>query len=330
VLKKMSRIEYLSRIVSAYVMKKNSQLSFWHDIPAVNEAAFCSEGDPKPYYMGFHEKADFAGEVDPESGVPLLDYHGKIGKQKNPVAIAQYGLGNMNLYFQTREESRLRKALGASDWLVRNLKPNPKGVEVWLHEFDFEYTQVLRNPWYSGLAQGQGISLLLRAALATGQSKYREAAERAYLSLTVPLEDGGCLSLDSQGNLWIEEYITDPPTHILNGFIWALWGLHDYVLWKQETSASQLLDEMLATLVQNLARYDCGYWSLYDLSGLRMENLASPFYHELHIVQLDIMKRLTGNRLFGDYSERWKQYRNSRPNRYRALAKKAAFKLAYF
>ena len=33
-----------------------------------------------------------------KNGIPLLNYHGIIGKQYNPIAIAQYGLGNLNFY----------------------------------------------------------------------------------------------------------------------------------------------------------------------------------------------------------------------------------------
>ena len=35
---------------------------------------------------------------------------------------------------------------------------------------------------------------------------------------------------DEHGNLWFEEYIVSPPTHILNGFMWAAWGVYDYFL----------------------------------------------------------------------------------------------------
>ena len=48
------------------------------------------------------------------------------------------------------------------------------------------------------------------------------------------------------------------------------------------------------TLVRNLDRYDLGFWSLYEQSGTRLPMVASPFYHQLHIVQLRIMHRLTG------------------------------------
>ena len=35
-------------------------------------------------------------------GIPLLDYHGNIGLQYNPIAIAQWGLGNFNLFLRSQ------------------------------------------------------------------------------------------------------------------------------------------------------------------------------------------------------------------------------------
>ena len=35
------------------------------------------------------------------AGVPMLDYHGAIGLQYNPIAIAQWGLGNYNRFCET-------------------------------------------------------------------------------------------------------------------------------------------------------------------------------------------------------------------------------------
>jgi len=58
--------------------------------------------------------------------------------------------------------------------------------------------------------------------------------------------------------------------------------------------------------------------------------VASPFYHQLHIVQLRIMHRMTGEELFARVSERWQGYARGRANRTRALAYKAMFKLSYY
>src|SRR5262249_926149 len=144
-------------------------------------------------------------------------------------------------------------------------------------------------PWYSGLAQGQGISLLLRAHKETGASQYLSCAKRALAAFDVDVRDGGVYYEDQDGNLWFEEYIVFPPTHILNGFIWALWGIYDYLLVTGDAHVKELFGRAVKTLRESLPRFDTGFWSLYEQSGTKLPMIASPFYHALHIVQLRVM-----------------------------------------
>jgi hypothetical protein len=321
------RLQYYRRIFSAYLLPGKSHLSFWHEAPELNPNAKADQlGE---YYMPFAGKADFAGDYDSQE-IPLLDYHGRIGTQYNPIAISQYGLGNYNLLARSGEEFRRKKFLAASDWLVTNLEQNPQGVWVWNHHFDWEYRDTLKAPWYSGLAQGQGISVLVRAYRETGDDRYRDAACRAFQSFGRAVQDGGVIFTDDEGDIWIEEYIVNPPTHILNGCIWASWGIYDYFLATNDSAARVLFDQVTQTLAKNLDRYDLGFWSLYEQSGTRLKMVASPFYHRLHIVQLRVMHFLTGNDIFRHYADRWEGYAYSRAKRAAALCYKSAFKLCYY
>jgi heparosan-N-sulfate-glucuronate 5-epimerase len=321
------RVGYYKRIFKAYFGGGKSHLTFWHGTPEVNERAFGESSDE--YYQKFHNKADYTGLSD-DDGIPMLDYKGVIGPQYNPIAIAQYGLGNFNLYRKNDSVSNLNKAVKAADWLCENLENNDKGIPVWMHKFDFEYFRTLKNPWYSGLAQGQGISLLVRVYGLTGQKKYIEASEQALKALVTTIKDGGTLFIDDSGCRWIEEYITEPVTHIVNGFMWAIWGVYD--LWKAtgNVKAKELWNEGVKTLGDNIHRFDAGYWSMYDLAPLSMKNPASAFYHKLHIVQLEIMWKLTGIEVFDAMRLKWKNYLENGWNRKRALVEKALFKLVYY
>jgi len=146
----------------------------------------------------------------------------------------------------------------------------------------------------------------------------------------LPTLSGGVLFTDAKDDLWIEEYIVAPPTHILNGFIWAIWGVYDYFLTTHDPKASKLFENTVKTLAKNLNKYDLGFWSLYEQSGTRLPMVASPFYHRLHIVQLRVMQRLTGEAIFGQYADRWEAYAKDRSKRTRALCYKSAFKLCYY
>jgi heparosan-N-sulfate-glucuronate 5-epimerase len=323
----VSRLHYYQRVFSAYLAPGKSHLTFWHETPQANpEANFHKLG---PYYMLFAEKADYPGHHD-SAGIPMLDYHGKIGRQYNPIAIAQWGLGNYNLFCQTRNEERKKKLLAASNWLCDNLEPNSHGSWLWNHRFDWEYRSPLKAPWRSALAQGQGISMLVRAYRETGAVEYLEAAERAFASFLKSTTDGGVTFTDARGDLWFEEYIVSPPTHVLNGFTWAAWGVYDYFLATQSDVARNLFAQAVRTLRTNLDRYDLGFWSRYEQSGTLLPMIASPFYHRLHVVQLRVMHRLTGDDIFARYADKWEAYARSRAKRTRALCYKSAFKLCYY
>lgn len=330
------RWHYYRRIAAAYVFRRRSHLTFWHERPAINLNGIhrAAAGQLGEYYMSFVCKANHTGHFDP-TGIPLLDYHGRIGKQYNPIAIAQYGLGNYNLMKQVSPvtpefEFRRCRFLRAAYWLLERLESNRHGVWVWNHYFDWEYREKLKAPWYSALAQGQGLSLMVRAHQETRDQAFLDAASRVMASFQKAVPEGGVTWIDENGQLWFEEAIVLPPTHILNGFIWASWGLYDYWLHTGSREAHQLFYEAVRTLRSNLQRYDTGYWSRYELAGTGLPMLASSFYHLLHIVQLRVLSHLTGETAFEDWAERWAVYRRQPVNRLRALVGKGLFKLIYY
>jgi hypothetical protein len=138
------------------------------------------------------------------------------------------------------------------------------------------------------------------------------------------------IATDEQGDVWIEEYIVDPPSHILNGFMWALWGVYDYAQWSGRDEAHKLWAAGVKTLERRLHEFDTGWWSLYEArhNGRRM--VASRYYHGLHITQLQVMHRLTGNTFFADAASRFQSYMGRRASRVRAFAEKAVFKLRHY
>src|SRR5437763_3726308 len=323
----MPTLSYYRRILTTYLPGGKSHLTFCHETPEENLDS--SANELGPYYMLFSEKADYSGPFDPE-GIPKLDYHGHIGMQYNPIAIAQYGLGNYNLCRLRADSARREKFFRVADWLCDHMELNSKGLAVWAHHFDWEYRDTLQSPWYSGLAQGQGISVLVRALKELGNSLYLEAAPRAFVTFQRAISQGGVAFTDASGDLSFEEYIVSPPTHILNGFIWALWGVHDYFLATADKCAQELFSRGVRTLLHNLERYDLGFWSLYEQSGTRLPMVASPFYHRLHIAQLRVMHRLPGEEHFAELARRWESYARSRAKQTRALCYKSAFKLCYY
>jgi hypothetical protein len=310
-------------VLQVYSRQRSGPLSFWYERPELNDRAFDSDLD---YYMRFAGKARYRGPFDSD-GVPLIDYLGGIGRQYNPIAVAQYGLARLNAWTMSGAADDRSGWVTAADWLAARMRPNQHGVAVWMHDFDWPYRQWLRAPWYSGLAQGAGLSLLVRAARATRHEGYAAAAHQAFEPLCRDVAEGGVLVTDAKGDVWIEEYIVDPPSHILNGFIWALWGVYDYARWSQNSQAWHVWNRGVATLVNRLSEFDTGWWSLYEARDEGREMLASRYYHTLHITQLRVMHRLTRIAVFDRVADRFQTYLDSPSNRALAFARKAIFKL---
>ena len=324
-----ARLRYWHRVLSAYAGGRNSHLTFWHGAPELEEHA--TPGAVDLYWQPFRGKADYPGPFD-EHGIPMLDYHGHVGLQYNPIAVAQWGLGNYNALRSGAdgENDRRRKCLLAADWLAENLEENAGGLKVWNHHFDWEYRGLLKAPWYSALSQGQGVSMLARAHRLTGTSRYLDAAHAAALSFGVPVDRGGVSFWDKEGRIWFEETVVHPPTHILNGFIWASWGLYDLSLHAGDDDAGALFAQGTDTLEECLPRFDMGFWSMYDLPGTRIRNPASRFYHALHVVQLRVLHRLTGREAFRRTAARWDAFQRNGAKRRRATAHKVLFKLVHY
>jgi len=143
-------------------------------------------------------------------------------------------------------------------------------------------------------------------------SVYRDSGQKALGAFNVPVAEGGVLA-KWQGLDYYEEYPAQTPTFVLNGFIFALWGLWEFQLITGSTEAMSYYESGLKTLEHCLKEYQIPNlnWSRYDLYPFKVTNIASIFYHKLHIQQLRAMTLLTGNEMFNQQAEIWEKARNS-------------------
>jgi hypothetical protein len=321
-------IDYYKRIFNAYLFYTNSNVSFWHTGLKTNSIE--NSGRIGRYYMNFEEKTRYDGPFD-EDDIPMLDYKGKLGLQYNPNAIAQYAMGFYDLYLDTKENKYKEIFLKQADWFVKNIRVTGDGTGLWEYNFDFEYHKGLKAPWRSALAQGQGISVLARAFDLTKNQIYLRAATKAFRSFEQEIDKpGGVTFTDEKGCVWFEELIFHPPTHVLNGFIWAMWGVYDYYLVTKNQKAKQLFDAAVKTLEDNIHRFDIGFWTVYHLHKTMIPMAASPYYQRLHIVQLQAMYAITGKKIFEEYARKWQRYYSKKLYRYTAVVIKCIFKLFYY
>src|SRR3954451_5086037 len=122
--------------------------------------------------------------------------------------------------------------------------------------------------WSSALAQGQAGSVFVRAHLASGEDRYAElalAAIEPFLTASSELVSAGPV---------LEEAPSDPPSHILNGWMSALWGLWDVQLGLGDARARSMFDAGVGSLRASLPSYDTGWWTLYSLYPHDLKDLA--------------------------------------------------------
>jgi len=257
---------------------------------------------------------DGSFRVFDRSGVPIRIYR-DVGQRYNPTRIAGFALANWNAFLQGRENSHRDAFLRQADWFVKNARARRDGL-VWEYDFDWGH---LRAPWISCMAQGEALSVLTRAFLLTGDHKYADTAEKAIKILCVRVEDGGVLGAYEDGSPCLEEYPhPDRQSHVLNGFIFALLGIYDFITLLCDKSYELFFRECINGLAQNLWRYDTGYWSRYDLAEDGI-NLSTVRYHDLHIAQLRALHCLTSVDVFCEFAARWAGYQKHLSNRLMAL-----------
>lgn len=238
------------------------------------------------------------------------------------VVAAQHGLGCYERWVAGEGEAWLEAAFRVG----RHLIDHQEADGSWLQHERFPHTFPLNAPWRCGMAQGEAASLLVRLHLEGGEEAFAHAARKALSPLYLPVEQAGvCAALE--GAQWPEEYPTHPPSFVLNGAIFAWWGLRDVGLGLGDADAHRAFEAGVDVLASNLHRFDTGRWSLYCLRWYPVRHVASSFYHALHITQLEAMQALAPRPEFEATRERWLGYVDSAPLRWRALSQKVLFRI---
>lgn len=273
--------------------------------------------EPRGYYIDFRIKTE--SPTWPPAWLPPP-------KQQLHVAIAQWALGAWEHFAAGEGDEWKDGALGAAEHLLKiQIKEGPQRGG-FAHMFEMPHTYMLPPPWLSAITQGEAASLFARLHRETGDERFAEGAREALLPMSVPSTGGGLLA-ELDGQPFVEEYPSQPPSFVLNGAIFALWGFLDVGLLLDDPQITRRFEVLSGVLADSLHRFDTGWWSRYDLYPHPVPNIASPAYHGLHIKQLTIMRETTGDERFAGMAERFEAYRSSRRSRGRSFAEKVAFRL---
>ncbi|AFM21810.1 D-glucuronyl C5-epimerase [Acetomicrobium mobile DSM 13181] len=265
------------------------------------------------YFNDLTGKTHWTGSTDDEEIPVNILVDGR--KVYFATTIVQKALGHWDKWLLEGQETDKKEFLKLNRWLLSRQDENG-GWPLW-RELDLP----LPSP-YSAMTQGECISAFVRAWMLTEDDAYAEGARRALTLMCKPIEKGGPAIYVGK-DIFLEEVPHDRRVSILNGWIFALFGLYDSWLVFNDKQTYEVFKQSLDTLLTHLGEYDAGYWSYYDVQ----KHLASPFYHDLHIHQLKALAMVENSSRLTQILGRWEAYQHSRLNRFRALSVKALQKL---
>lgn len=258
------------------------------------------------YYIDMREaflqyKEGIFGDFD-ENGLPMIGWGSHA--TYSPVNIAQYGFIVHDIWLSDKKKYKnyLDIMWACIDWFENN-KVNFYESIVWTERNENERYGILRKNWISAMTIGQVISFYLRMYQVKQKKILIDTINLAFKAFDYSIEEGGFKRIDEYGNLWFEEYASPLPSKVLNGFIYAIFGLLDFYRVTGNLKAKEYFDSCIETLINTIHNYDAGYWSYYD----QMHKELVKFYYQknVHAPQMMALYKITRVEKFKYYSEKW-------------------------
>lgn len=273
------------------------------------------------YYFVFQEDRIAAGRDQAliarfdQNGIPINKTYIDVTDKEYvyfPISIGQMGLAVFHTYLQTQSERDKQRFLKFADWFCDNVETSAEFGARWLTDVALpQYKNP--GPWASAFSQARAMNILLRAYQLTGKPEYAELAEKALVPFTKSAQAGGVTSFTEWGPFY-EEYTTKVPTLVLNGMIFSLCGVYDFArVFPENKLAGKIYEDGIRTLKNILPEYDLGYWSRYNLCKAEWYPEIDPAtigYQRLHITQLEMLFKLTGEKIFNKYADKFRAQDN--------------------
>ena len=211
--------------------------------------------------------------------------------------------GKLNGLWGSRANARLERML---DELLPLAAERAGGV-AWEYYFNFGGG---RPPWVSGLAQGTAVQALARAATRLDrEADVLPLAQRALAIFEAPTPQGVRVPAEHGDHYAI--YSFAPNLRVLNGFIQALIGLHDYARLGADPRGTALFLAGDSQARAEVPAYDTGAWSLYSRGSSTSESSLS--YHDLLQGFLTNLCTRTKTDVYCSTAERFVQYKSVPP-----------------
>ena len=271
-----------------------------------SETARMASGDRKMRLAGQYDKAGCDWPNMDAEGAAIVLYPDPLGRQYNPVTIAQVALGCYHSWLRFRRPDFRRRYLDQIKWLTTKFVS--LGPDFAAYEYHFPWSYGLKPGWRSALAQAQAISALIRYHYDTHDNSVLPLIRRLKNLMMLPVDRGGAAAISPEGGLWLEEFTTTPPSYVLNGFISAFFGLYEFSrLFPKDTDARRDVERAISSLKASLPEYDSGDWTFLDRMTTPKPK-ADDGYAAGYLSQLRTLFEITGDPLFRDVGLRWASF----------------------
>ena len=223
----------------------------------------------------------------------------------SPGNLANDGIRYVDGFVRTRDRTYLDRAVVRAKKLVA-LSRLSGGARWFPYQYDYP-TEKLTAPWYSAYSQGFALSLFVRLYRVTGDQSWANRARETAMSFRrLGRATQPWVAYVVNSRLWLEEYPSATPTHVLNGFNFALFGLYDYERLTRDPVALDLLRGALRTIRSFGTTFRVpGGISYYDL----VHRTRFAHYHLIHTWQLRDLAAISGDAWYASLADAfWRDY----------------------
>ena len=259
-------------------------------------------------------QVDITNRLDPE-GIIFSPHFGDTRKYRIkpgvdtlyiPTVMSGTIINFYNMYQQSPEQYYIDQIMLYAHWLKDHAIISDS-IAIWTHPYKFTKYDIDYD-WTGAWAMGNILSALARYYQISADPQFMQLGKKAVKAFSTKIEDGGILAIDQNFDYWYEEYPTIPKSSVLNGHINGILGLYDFWRVTQYPLAFELATKGIFTVKNNLDKYDSGYWSYYDLE---YSYVTDYYYHKIvHIAQLSILYQISGDKIFKEYEQKWRNYLN--------------------
>lgn len=252
-------------------------------------------------------------------GVPLNTTYIDVEEKKlhyYPISIGQFAMAIFHTWLKTGNEAKKTQFLNIAEWFYSNRIEDKKLGVYWLTDVP-KPEHKIESAWKSAFVQSRALSVLLRAWQITGDKKYLEVSTKALRPFLFDIAEGGVAIRRKSAEVFYEEYVADFPTRVIDGHIFSLWGLYDFIRAVPENLdvenhflAIKLFNEGVNGLAVQWKKLDLGFWIRYSLSeipGYPVDDPCTVSYLRLIETQLRVLTQLSDNAELKEFHKKIKE-----------------------